>query len=327
MKFFRIILAFLLVLCNVFTIFVGTKKIKHNELINKENNKEILTIWQIDTFEGGIGSRKNFLMKIAREFEKENNIFIMVVSHTKTSAEENMENGIYPDLISYGNGVNVGNLKEIRCDRQFNAGVINHSQYAIPWCRGGYVLIENTKKTNKFDFDLIISKNENNLPVISVLDKENEYKKTEILTYKDAFSKFKNGKSKFLLGTQRDLIKLNNIGMETDVLPLNSFNDLYQYISITCNNEIKLVYSEKFINFLISDEIQKKLSDICLFSPYIDISFDNDCLVKMQNQKVLYTVSPFIDLKKITEIHNDCLSVLSGDKNSILKIKNVLISC
>jgi hypothetical protein len=82
----------------------------------------------------------------------------------------------------------------------------------------------------------------------------------------DAYVKFVTGKVKWFLGTQRDVNRLETRGMSVKVTPLERFNDLYQYVSITSSDQIKRYYAEQFINYLVSEQVQKKLNEIGMLS-------------------------------------------------------------
>ena len=71
MKIFRFIISIIIVLSFVFTVFIGRHKIQEqSKITNPAEYKGIISLWQIDGFEGGSGSRKQFLLKVARDFEK-----------------------------------------------------------------------------------------------------------------------------------------------------------------------------------------------------------------------------------------------------------------
>ena len=61
MKIFRYILAIIIVFSSIFTIFIGKNKIGEKaKLTQPAEYKGIISVWQIDGFEGGSGSRKQF---------------------------------------------------------------------------------------------------------------------------------------------------------------------------------------------------------------------------------------------------------------------------
>ena len=156
MKIFRLIICVLLSLSIWITFSIGKSKI--GEKVNIVESKEylgIITLWQIDGFEGGTGSRKQFLLKVARDFEKQNpGVLIMVVNHTFESVKEKLKNGERPDLISYSNGVEVSGLIEIACERATIGGYIGDKLYATAWCCGGYTLIKNPNAVDKISDQL-----------------------------------------------------------------------------------------------------------------------------------------------------------------------------
>jgi hypothetical protein len=126
MKFLKIFTAIFCVFSVVLSVCFGNGKIRDNKVLEQgKNDRSILTIWQIDTFEGGTKSRRQFLIDVGKEFESQNQgAFVMVNSHTISSAENTLENGIYPDIISYGNGLDLKQLTELKIDKTFKGGII-----------------------------------------------------------------------------------------------------------------------------------------------------------------------------------------------------------
>ena len=62
-----------------------------------------MTCWNVDTFEGGIGSKSGFLEKCAIEFEKENRgLYILVKNMTIDECLLQLKEGNKPDLLSFG---------------------------------------------------------------------------------------------------------------------------------------------------------------------------------------------------------------------------------
>lgn len=61
-----------------------------------------------------------------------------------------------------------------------------------------------------------------------------------------------SGEYDFLLGTQRDVIRLQTRGESFEVKPLPEFNDLYQYISVLTRDGEKAAVAEEYINYVLS---------------------------------------------------------------------------
>ena len=58
-----------------------------------------LNVWQIDSFEGGKGSRADYLQKIGANFSKKEKCYVNVTSISAESARVNLANGVTPDII------------------------------------------------------------------------------------------------------------------------------------------------------------------------------------------------------------------------------------
>ena len=109
----------------------------------------VLNLWHIETFEGGRGSRAEFLKKRAIEFESKNKgVFVSVQTYTLQQVEEKLKQGDNFDLISFSFGVGC-KVKELLSpftgqinvrDDLLAGGVFDGVVLALPWAFGGYTL-------------------------------------------------------------------------------------------------------------------------------------------------------------------------------------------
>lgn len=327
MKIIRVILAILIIFSATLTLGGGWKKINQtNQLSISAEYKGIITLWQVDSFEGGKGSRKQFLLKMARDFEKQNQgVLVMVINHTISSAQQAFNDGEYPDLISFGNGLDVENLHNIMVDRALSNGKIGDKIYATAWCRGGYVLIKNPQAKDLSQNTIIVSQAEYTQPLIALVLEGIEFDKVQTYKPMDAYVKFTEGKITHFLGTQRDVVRLQNRGMSVECTPITEFNDLYQYVALTSTEQNKIVYAKRFIDYLLSNKVQQSLNQICMLSPYERVEFDNEHLEQMQRYNDFKSISPFTLSKKLKEMQSLSISAINGDKNALNKIKNIII--
>ena len=329
MKVFKVFISLFLVFCMLFIfLFSWTNLYKEKE--NKDKSYSgIISLWQIDSFEGGFGSRKQFLLDTARLFERENKgALVMVTEHTKESAIKNIKNGQIPDMISYGTGMEAIGFNEIKLDNNFSGGKIGNKNFANVWCRGGFVLIYNPKLTdgtNKEINELLVSEKQVNLPLVAFALSGYSAKTIKIKPPLEAYITFLEGKTPYFLGTQRDIVRLENRGFNYGTISLEGYNDLYQYVSITATDTNKKNISEKFIEFLLSEKIQKNLNKISMCSVNYNVEFDNESLTRIQNTLYKSTISAFIPDYLFKDVKEYSFLASCGDENSMTKIKNVLI--
>jgi hypothetical protein len=329
MKIIRWALGGIALFCIVFTAVFGYKQINKNSFVLEQKEyKGVLSLWHIDTFEGGKGSRKAYLLKVARDYEKTfNGVLIMVVSHTPESVIKAYEQGENPDMISFGLGVKVNAPSQLSKKYISSGGVINNKVYANVWCRGGYLLI--SKKDEKVDLQskqiqtLVVSSTTYNQPLTALALQG--YTANNIMSFDplDAYVEFLSKKGSVLLGTQRDVIRLENRGVECDTIELSEFNDLYQYISVTSKQQEKIDYSKKFIDLLMSEKHQKNLSSIGMFSDFYKVSYQNEHMIKIQNKKASLTFSGFTDANTLLNLKDISLKAVKGDEESLKKLKKM----
>ena len=329
MRIKSIICGLLVILSAFFSIAIFPSLIRKENHFTAPEYKGIITIWQIDSFEGGTGSRKQFLLKVARSYERQNSgLLIMVIDHTFESVKEALNNGEYPDIISYGNGVLLSGIQPLNSSEFFKGGAIDKTIYALPWCRGGYCLIRKgqTEIENGAILDKItLSKTEYNQPALALYLSQFRAKEYVVKSPLDAYVDFVGGKSDYLLGTQRDIIRLSNRGVDFSITPLIEYNDLYQYVSVMAKSDERIYYAKDFINYLLSSKVQQMLKDIGMLSCFEEVNYQSQPLVELQNIKHEYTLSAFSSEKSLAEIHDLALISLKGDKESEIKIKNMLI--
>ena len=319
MKIFRIVFSLLLIFSGVFTIFFAKNILCDETVMSPKEYNAVLTVWQIDVFEGGRGSRRQFISEVAKSFEKQRTgVFVLVVSHTKQSAEERMEKGEYPDIISFGPGVNVDNFLKLG-EEDYSFGKIGSITYAVPWCRGGYVLIENPSAKNSAT---VVSQSEYTQPLLSAYFNGLDLGEYKIKTPMDAYMDFVSGTAKYLLGTQRDVIRLEARGMQARITPLKDFSDLYQYLAVTSRKEYEL--SVDFVRFLTGNEVQEKLTRIGMMSAYVLTDYDNASLREIQEQNICVSVSPFYGDVAAKEMQELSKKIMSGDEVAKNKIKKML---
>ncbi len=325
MKILKVLVSSFLVFCVVFTLFFGLKKIgEGKEIQETPKYKGILTVWQIDSFEGGVGSRKQFLLDRAARFEKKyEGVLVMVISHTVESAEENVKKGEFPDMISYGNGFEGDCFCKLNISG-FKGGNIGEDTYAVPWCRGGYALIYNPKLYKDDIEELVVSQGEYTQPVLAALEGGISAKRIKVLAPMEAYTEFVSGKTAYFVGTQRDINRLDRREAEYGAKPLSKFNDLYQYVSVCTRSEEKKFYSQEFIKYLLSNDSQKKLCDIGMF-PCADLSVNEGVLGEMEKERNELTLSLFLGKSSFKKIQELSLKAFVGDENAYAKIKNMII--
>lgn len=207
----------------------------------EEAEMNMITVWQIDSFEGGKGSRASFLQSVGDEFSEQNDCYIHIISLSSEAARQNLAKNRVPDLISYGAGT------------YGLEGYINDTPTSSVWARGGYCVITTDESADFSDMstqNTVINRGIENMSGAAALFLGLNGAATENPT--SAYVSLLNGKFKYLLGTQRDIYRMTTRGASFKVKPVTEFNDLYQLISVTAENAKNRRYSKDFISFLKS---------------------------------------------------------------------------
>lgn len=264
------------------TLFALPALLGKNEKL--KTSPVVLSVWHVDTFEGGKGSRANFLKKIANRFEKtQTNVTTLVSAMTKTGVETAFAEGRFPDVLSYGVGVSV-NAEECVC-----------------WCEGRYALYSLTENFQSVSTEnTVVSVGGNNFPLAAAFWGG----LTGELTAKDAttaYVEFLGGKYAYLLGTQRDASRLETRGVSAYCQPIDGFSDLQQYVSVFGGENKKT--ANAFVAYLLQEESQKLLTEIGMFSPLYDVYPSDGGLRKtLEAVKPTYTLSPFLGERGRSEL-------------------------
>lgn len=218
--------------------------------------RTVVRVWNIDTFEGGKGSRTAFLKSVARGLQGE--AYYLVTSYTLEGALSALAEGDAPDVLSFGVGLSAFAERLLPLPYSFAGGELGGKALAYPWCMGGYYLFSLT------DFEgegrTALSVGGENLPVVAARLEGIAGEETESVA---AYTGFLSGKYRYLLGTQRDVCRFQARGAKVQARPLTKYCDLYQYIGILSSEKREV--SLAFVEALLSPEVQGRLSEIGMF--------------------------------------------------------------
>ena len=140
----------------------------------------------------------------------------------------------------------------------------------------------------------------------------------------DAIYNFYSNKNSALLGTQRDLFRLQNKGIEVEVKHLSRFNDLNQYISILSN---KNNYSEskKFITYLLQYCKQNgALENIGMLTANGYTNACNSLLNIFNLNQAEYTTNALLSSEQLKNLKNMCKNYQTNAesiKNALKRLK------
>ena len=268
----------------------------------KQNqNHAVLTLWHVDSFEGGKGSRAAFLKSIARRYQETGGAMILVSAKTGEGVRDAWRQGERPDLLSFGGYAPVEERwDDVAC-----------------WCYGKYVLYSLGSEEAITPENTVISLGGDNLPQVAAAMSgwKGEY---VIKNSLEAYVSFLSGKYQYLLGTQRDACRFQSRGVEVEMLAMDAFSDLMQYI-VSTRVETKKE-GDAFIRYLLSENSQTLLTEIGLFSRYFHIYSEKDELQrKIERGNVLFTLSPFVDLQVRRGVLQCAQDVMNGAKIELLK--------
>ena len=292
----------------------------------EQNYKCIVNVWHIDSFEGGVGSRAEFLLRRAAEFEKKRaGVFVMVTALTAENAKERLAAGELPDAISYGYGLEFSDFSPVDTERESPFGSAGGDVYAVPWCMGGYaVLSRGELPAGQALENAVVSKGKTTQPYAALALSGYTLRDYTEKSPLDAYYCFVSGGADVLVGTQRDINRLFSRDEEAFVTPLGGYNDLYQYFSITSSSAEKKAYAEEFIDYVLSDGVQAEIFRLGMFSPYRELSFSAEGLETLQKERRARGISAFLPAQTYAEFSSLSRRAAEGDGAALKKIENLL---
>lgn len=331
---------------------------------NSKIERAVLSLWHVDLFEGGIGSRADFLSRAAVKYEKSHpGTYISVRAVSLTQLTENLAQGNVPDLISYAPGAANMLLPHLfsfegtlsAYENLIDAGTVDGKLFAVPWSAGGYIAAAQLKNLPQdpgeggHDYARIITSSaislkkgvlpsfvygssQYNLPLLSVIAAnsaarlgQNSLNLSLSLTQSEAYYNFISGGSVFLLGTQRDAVKLSQRENSSDygMQALGGFNDLICYISLSNNSYTK--QATGFIEYLLSPEVQRTVTAINMLSVNLSGLYTEGIMQELEQElPKSYALGAFIQPASIDSLRVTSLSALGGDGESLNYIKQLL---
>lgn len=329
MKFLKFAVAAVLAAAVAFSFSFGLGQINYadKKLTGAENYKCIISLWHIDTFEGGVGSRAEFLLSRAAAFEKKNKgVFVMVTAHTVESAKERYAAGEMPDLVSYGYGVEPEGVSPIDGASPFKYGEYDGKPYALPWCKGGYVLLANKEVPgSRVLKNAVVSRGELTQPFAAAAFSGYTLENPSVKRPSEAYYAFITGAADYLVGTQRDVNRVLSRGAQAEVVPLSEFNDLYQYISVTAKSSEKKYYACAYVDYILSQEVQRQLNKIGMLSAYYAPEHEAEELRLMQNAENACGLSVFTARAVYDEFYSSAVKAAAGDEAAFKFLKNIVI--
>lgn len=272
----------------------------------QDGYKGVIELWNVESFEGGSGSRSSWLTGRSAKFEaKHSGLFVHVTTLTDAELTQKIADGQTFDIICFSRGSG-DEVKEMLApidadtsavrDNMLLAGQIGGKQYAVPLYAGAYCLFARqsqlvqddllskaltqtyTRKIGKNTIELspmVCGFTPYNSPLTALAmsgGKGNASSIAENVTQYQAYEKFVSNKSSVtLLGTQRDLFRLNQREEngkieELGFYPLAGYTDLVQFVGVSSSCGEKFSACEEYISYLLSAEAQQTLVNLSLFS-------------------------------------------------------------
>ena len=309
----------------------------------------VLELWNIEAFEGGVGSRESWLINKSAKFESAHSgLFVHVTTLTVDQLNDKLSNGESFDLISFSRGA--GNIIKDRLapisesfgfvkDNYLVSGQVGDTQYAIPLYSGAYCLFARTEQLSSDQlvsgalsqtYTRKIGKNtvelqplvcgftpyNSPLSALALSGGKGVAKVSEDVTQYQAYEQFvANRTAVTLLGTQRDMYRLsqresNGRIEKLGFAPLPGYTDLVQYMGIAAIGD-KSEACVQYIKYLLSDECQSTLVNLSMFSVLENTYYTTDRFAECERSlSTAYVPNVFGDMDAIQKQRETALTTL-----------------
>lgn len=287
------------------TLLVLVPQLSQNQSQPSKRYSGVAELWNIETFEGGSGSRSAWLTGRAAAFEKMNEgLFVHVTTLSPQQLNQKLADGQMFDIVCFSRGVGCALQPYLQCytksvgdvqENLLSSGTLDGKVFALPLYAGGYFLfarksqllqnadlvataLSNTfqRKVGKHTYTLqplVCGFTQFNSPLTALAMSGGKGKvlPDENVSQYDAYEKFVANKTAvMLLGTQRDLYRLSerqkNEKIESlQCCALGGYTDLVQYLGVSAQSQNADACMD-FLQFAVSEQSQKTLVNLNLFS-------------------------------------------------------------
>lgn len=268
--------------------------------------KGVIELWNVETFEGGSGSRSSWLTARSAKFEAKNTgLFVYVTTLTESELVGKLADGQTFDMVCFSRGV--GDVikqylapldiesRDVK-ENMLLAGQVDGKQYAAPLYAGAYCLFARTSQLAEQDLlnkaltqtctrkigkntvelqPLICGFTAANSPLTALAmsgGRGDASGINETVTQYQAYEQFVSNKTAVtLLGTQRDMFRLfqreSNGKIEAlGFCPLTGYTDLVQFVGVSNSCGNKLNSCMQYVDYLLSAESQQTIVNLSMFS-------------------------------------------------------------
>ena len=282
-------------------------------LTDNDQPKSVLTLWHVETFEGGSANRAKYLEKIAFNFNKQNKKrFIVIKTINENQLYLNISQNNFADIYSFGVGSGYL-LSSVLADLDINNNIrkdilsfcyMQEDLLAYPYLLSSYVLISkndnfNVNKNKNF-YELVVGLKGFINPARALFFDDYKFLKEKCnldITSYEAYCEFVEGRGNNLIGTMRDYARVKNrerLGSISNCKYklLSGYTDLIQCIGInkTLSTE-KLKMAKDFCNFITQQQSQNLIRDYGLFSVGYNKIYDKDEMSNFENQLLKSTLN------------------------------------
>lgn len=270
---------------------------------NAEGYQGVVELLNVESFEGGVGSRESWLKNRAAKFEKAHQgLFVHVTTLSTEQLAQKLDENAAFDMVCFSRGAGAllqDKLAALDCpvfakNNFLISGQLNGVQYAMPLYSGVYCLFARaemlkqdellaraltqtyTRKVGKNNVTLQpltcgFTPYNSPLSALAMSGGRGSVNASEDITQYAAYEQFlANRTAVTLLGTQRDMYRLSQREADGRIeslafVPLTGYTDLVQYVGISGATE-KRSACDDFLTFLLNRDSQSTLTSLCLFS-------------------------------------------------------------
>ncbi len=263
-----------------------------------------ITMYHIVRHRPYLGSLSNWLQKRADEYEKKHRgSYIVVQGMDEATFYERLEHGRRADVYSFFSGSLYSDLLQplTSLHTPLREGLFE-TMYCVPYCYSGYVRLD--KNPNELDDKTYFA---NSILAACLNGEENASEETADTLYLD-------------MRRAGDLIRYKSGFASAELTPIDNFTDAICWIGIDRDtDEVKASVIQSFLQWILAEEQQQKLSSYGLLSVRSDVK---DAAPEASLKPILktlatvQTVDPFLWYAEYDTLCEDALLSVNGDENA-----------
>lgn len=283
----RILAVIFVIVLGLTLLLLPAFNITGADITKEHDDKKVLKLYHVDVKSGGRNSRGSFLKSVAREYNKlQSDVFVIVEIYEQKELNAAISDSP-PNIISFGSGsfpdesvLSPYGGRVSFSDDFLTAVEKNGTVYAVPWSYNAYFLVGDGDKVNYACDNSLLSLCLSGEKVAlgdGFPDANGCYE--AFISSKQPFIATAKEVTKIISKAERGAIEL------PEMTAAGGFTDMINCLGVCRESENK-AEAERFIEYVTSEKVQKRLTRLNLLSPCVNGLYSTSPFKEVERQKV-----------------------------------------